>query len=60
MLKSEVKQPRPPNDRNQGRKSLIGEGKSPVLQVRVTPAQKAKVDAFGGAGWVRKMIDEAP
>jgi hypothetical protein len=50
---------RPPADRGQGRKSLQGAGSSPVLQVRVTPAQKIKVDALGGAEWVRKMIDTA-
>lgn len=50
---------RPPADRGQGRKSLQGAGKSPVLQVRVTPAQKAKVELLGGSEWVRKMIDEA-
>ena len=50
---------RPPAERGQGRKSLQGAGKSPVLQVRVTPAQKAKVDSLGGAEWVRGMIDRA-
>lgn len=51
---------RPPNDRGQGRKSLKGDGKSPVLQVRVTPEQKDKATQRGGAEWVRKLIDEAP
>jgi hypothetical protein len=50
---------RPPAERGQGRKSLQGGGKSPVLQVRVTTEQKAKVDSLGGAEWVRKMIDKA-
>lgn len=50
---------RPPAERGQGRKSVQGTGRSPVLQVVVTPEQKAKVARLGGAGWVRKMIDKA-
>lgn len=50
---------RPPNDRGQGKKSLQGTGRSPVLQVAVSPEQKAKVMRLGGAPWVRKMIDKA-
>ncbi len=42
-----------------GRKSLSMSGASPVLQVRLSPEQKAKVTALGGAQWVRKMIDKA-
>ena len=52
-------EPRPPADRGQGRKSVQGEGRSPVLQVVVTPEQKAKVGRLGGGTWVRKMIDKA-
>ena len=50
---------RPPADRGQGRKSLQGAGASPVIQIRVTPEQKAKVDALGGPQWIRKMIDKS-
>lgn len=50
---------RPPADRGQGRKSVQGAGKSPVLQVVVSPEQKAKVIRLGGAGWIRKVIDKA-
>jgi len=50
---------RPPAERGQGRKSLQGAGQSPVLQVRVTPEQKTKVEHLGGAEWIRKMIDQA-
>lgn len=50
---------RPPSERGQGRKSIAGSGKSPVLQVVVTPEQKAKVQRLGGADWVRKTIDKA-
>ena len=38
---------------------MQGEGKSPVLQVVVSPEQKAKALRLGGAVWVRKMIDKA-
>ena len=34
---------RPPAERGQGRKSVQGAGKSPVLQVVVSAEQKAKV-----------------
>jgi len=50
---------RPPADRGQGRKSVQGAGKSPVLQVVVSPEQKQKVALLGGAAWVRKQIDKA-
>jgi hypothetical protein len=50
---------RPPADRGQGRKSVQGVGKSPVLQVVVTPEQKAKAMRLGGAKWVRQVIDKA-
>lgn len=50
---------RPPADRGQGRKSVQGAGKSPVLQVVVSPEQKAKVQRLGGADWVRGAIDKA-
>jgi hypothetical protein len=48
---------RPPAERGQGRKSVQGGGKSPVLQVVVSPEQKAKVLRLGGAEWVRTVID---
>ena len=50
---------RPPSDRGQGRKSVQGGGKSPVLQVVVSPELKAKAMRLGGAAWVRGMIDRA-
>ena len=50
---------RPPAERGQGRKSLKGQGKSPVLQVRLTENQKNKVKSLGGAAWIRKMIEKA-
>lgn len=50
---------RPPADRGQGRKSMEGAGQSPVLQVRMTQAQKDKAIRLGGAVWVRGAIDRA-
>lgn len=42
-----------------GRKPLLDEPMTAVLQVRLTIDQKTKVDLLGGALWVRKMIDRA-
>lgn len=50
---------RPPAERGQGRKSVQGAGKSPVLQIVVSPEQKAKAMRLGGAEWVRRAIDRA-
>lgn len=50
---------RPPAERGQGRKSLQGAGTSPVIQIRVTPEQKVKVENNGGAEWIRSLIDSA-
>jgi len=50
---------RPPAERGQGRKSLQGAGKSPVLQVVMSPELLAKVKLLGGAQWVRNAIDNA-
>lgn len=49
---------RPPAERGQGRKSLQGAGKSPVLQIRVTPELKARVEAYG-AQWARDALAKA-
>lgn len=49
---------RPPNDRGQGRKSTQGAGKSPVLQVVVTPELKAAVMAYG-MPWAREVLAKA-
>lgn len=48
-----------PPDRDQGRKSLQGGGKSPVLQISVSPAQRDKLKRLGGADWIRNSIDKA-
>lgn len=49
---------RPPEDRGQGRKSVQGAGKSPVLQVVVSPELKAKAER-NGAQWVRDALTKA-
>jgi len=50
---------RPPADRGQGRKSLQGAGQSPVVQLRVTPELKAKIQQRGPQ-WVRDVLANAP
>ena len=49
---------RPPADRGQGRKSVQGAGRSPVLQIRVTPELKARVEA-NGMDWARAVLEKA-
>ena len=49
---------RPPADRGQGRKSLQGSGKSPVLRVRVPPALLARAER-NGPDWVRAVLTAA-
>ncbi len=45
--------------RGQGRKSIEGTGASPVLRLRVSQAQKDKVQERGGVAWLRRLIDAA-
>lgn len=59
MKSSDFQSKRAPSDRGQGRKSMEGAGQSPVLQVRMTQAQKDKAMRLGGAAWVRGAIDRA-
>lgn len=49
---------RPPANRGQGRKSVQGSGKSPVLQVVVPPELKAKAER-NGSQWVRDVLTKA-
>lgn len=49
---------RRPANRGQGRKSVQGAGKSPVLQVVVSPELKAKAER-NGSQWVRNVLTEA-
>jgi len=51
--------PRPPNDRNQGRKP-IKEGQATVsMTIRLTAGQREKLATLGGAQWMRDKIDKA-
>lgn len=58
-MKTEKPEKKPPNARGQGRKSLSGDGNSPLLQCRVSPEQLAKYKRIGGPDWLRAMIDNA-
>ena len=49
---------RPPAERGQGRRSLQGAGASPVVQIRVTPALKEKIQQRG-LDWVREVLIKA-
>ena len=51
--------PRPPNDRGQGRKPLQEGEETVTVSLRMTPAQRDKLKALGGAVWVREKIDKA-
>jgi hypothetical protein len=44
--------------RGQGRKPLEGEAMVPV-SIKVSPAQREKLNRLGGAPWVRDRIDKA-
>lgn len=52
------KKPRPHSDRGQGRKSLDGGGKSPVMRLRVSQALIDKVTARGPQ-WARDVLMKA-
>lgn len=42
-----------------GRPSIGGDGTSGTFTLRLTGEQRAKLDALGGADWVRAQIDQA-
>lgn len=48
-----------PNDRGQGRKPIKPGEETVTVCLRVTPAQREKLKALGGAEWVRDRIDRA-
>ena len=50
---------RPPSDRGQGRKALPVADKLVVGSIRLSPAQWVKLEALGGAAWLRERIDKA-
>ena len=43
--------------RGQGRKPIAGDATSVVFTMRLTPAQRDRLLAIGGAAWVRAQID---
>jgi hypothetical protein len=45
--------------RGQGRKPLAPDEKSITVGIRMTTSQREKMDALGGAPWVRDKIDQA-
>jgi hypothetical protein len=45
--------------RGQGRKPLAPGEKSITVGIRMTNSQREKMDALGGAPWVRDKIDKA-
>jgi hypothetical protein len=49
---------RPPANRGQGRKSVQGAGKSPVLQVVVSQEIKTAAQGYG-MSWVREVLEKA-
>lgn len=51
-------QKRPPAERGQGRKSVAGAGKSPVIQLVVSPELKDKF-MRNGAAWAREVLTKA-
>jgi len=49
----------PPNARGQGRKPIKEGEQTVTLSIRLTASQRAKLDALGGAQWIRDRIDKA-
>ena len=45
--------------RGQGRKPLVPGEKSITVGIRMTNSQRKKMEALGGAPWVRHKIDKA-
>ncbi len=46
--------------RKQGRKPITEGERTLSTTLRMTERQRDKLSRLGGAGWVRKRIDEAP
>ena len=55
----DTKQPRPPNDRGQGRKPIKEGAETVTVSLRMTLDQRDKLAKLGGAAWVRERIDKA-
>ena len=45
--------------RGQGRKPIKAGQDTVTVSLRLTTAQRAKLEALGGAAWVRERIDKA-
>lgn len=45
--------------RGQGRKPIKAGEETVTVSIRMTAAQREKLEALGGAEWVRKRIDKA-
>jgi hypothetical protein len=45
--------------RGQGRKPLDAERPTVVVSVKMSDAQRDKLQRLGGAGWIRSKIDKA-
>ena len=45
--------------RGQGRKPVKSGSETITVSLRMTPAQRAKLEVLGGAQWVRDRIDHA-
>lgn len=50
--------PRPPSDRDQGRKPLPPEQRTERRSLRLTPAQWALFRTLGGNRWLRSLLDD--
>ena len=52
--------PRPPNDRGQGRKALSPTEPTTSMTMRMPLSLRAKVERIGGAERVRQLIEAEP
>jgi hypothetical protein len=57
-MTAKTKNPRPPEDRDQGRHALPDGERMVVFATRLLPAQRDKVRK-GGAKWLRDLVDAA-
>jgi hypothetical protein len=56
-MKTEKRGGRGGPGRGQGRKPLQAGEDTVTVSLRLTPAQREKLDALGGARWIRQKID---
>lgn len=48
-----------PEPKRRGRPPKAPEDRAGIYALRLTEAQRAKLDALGGAAWVRRQIERA-